>query len=186
MNDCLLRVKPLLDLACGARCGLQQQTGTPAGRQPKPTLSNALRAHLQFSSFLHHDRESDFRSLPSSVFLICNDWTEENVISKVSPASLDRMPQTPLTRTTSLTTLSPAKRARLGDGASFENEMYIMCRMMYSKEFSDLTFSTKGKQFKVHKVIVCAQSHVIAAALRHQFRASITYGRREATKINTL
>ena len=42
--------------------------------------------------------------------------------------------------------------------------------LSHSEEYSDLTLICQGRQFKVHKVVVCTQSPVLAAAVRGPFR----------------
>lgn len=45
--------------------------------------------------------------------------------------------------------------------------------MMESGEFSDLTFVSGGHEFKVHKVVVCAYSPMIKAAVIGGFEVSL-------------
>ncbi|OAA64237.1 BTB/POZ fold protein [Niveomyces insectorum RCEF 264] len=49
-----------------------------------------------------------------------------------------------------------------------------MAQLLDSGEYSDLTLECHGQTFKVHKAIVCAQSPVIAAALRGDFEEART------------
>ncbi|KAM4054396.1 BTB/POZ domain-containing protein [Hirsutella rhossiliensis] len=56
-----------------------------------------------------------------------------------------------------------------------ENLTPALTRMMLSGDFSDLKFTCKGKDFKVHKAIVCAQSPVIKAAVQGGFEESHKY-----------
>ncbi|KAM3477452.1 hypothetical protein MY8738_006426 [Beauveria namnaoensis] len=47
-------------------------------------------------------------------------------------------------------------------------------QLLESGQFSDLTLVCGDKQFNVHKAVVCAQSQVLAAAIREPFQASKT------------
>lgn len=44
--------------------------------------------------------------------------------------------------------------------------------LMRSGQYSDVTLVCQGKEFKIHKLVVCSQSPVIAAALRGEFMVS--------------
>lgn len=41
----------------------------------------------------------------------------------------------------------------------------MLSELLQTGKFSDCTITCQGKEFKLHKVVVCAQSPVIAAAL---------------------
>ncbi len=45
----------------------------------------------------------------------------------------------------------------------------FLLQVMGSGEYSDLTLMCDGEEIKAHKVVVCPQSPVIAAALRGEF-----------------
>lgn len=44
--------------------------------------------------------------------------------------------------------------------------------LMNSGQFSDLTLVCQDQKFKIHKLVACAQSSVIAAALKGEFKVS--------------
>ena len=41
----------------------------------------------------------------------------------------------------------------------------MLSELLQTGKFSDCTIICQGKEFKLHKVVVCAQSPIIAAAL---------------------
>ena len=43
-----------------------------------------------------------------------------------------------------------------------------------AEEYSDMKIKCQGREFKVHKVVVCTQSPVLAAALRGPFEVHLT------------
>lgn len=45
-------------------------------------------------------------------------------------------------------------------------------RLMTSGNFSDLKLVCQGREFKIHKVVACSQSSVIATALKGEFKVS--------------
>lgn len=47
-------------------------------------------------------------------------------------------------------------------------EVLTLHRSMHSGDYSDLVIKCGGHEFKVHKVIVCSQSEVFAAAMRFE------------------
>ncbi|RFU76155.1 hypothetical protein TARUN_6097 [Trichoderma arundinaceum] len=47
-------------------------------------------------------------------------------------------------------------------------------QLMQSGQFSDLTFVCQGQEFKIHKLVVCSQSPVLAAAIKGQFKEAQT------------
>lgn len=44
--------------------------------------------------------------------------------------------------------------------------------LMTSGQFSDLKLTCRGKEFKIHKLVACSQSSVIATALKGDFKVS--------------
>lgn len=42
--------------------------------------------------------------------------------------------------------------------------------LLKTGQYSDLTLACQGKEFKVHKVVVCSQSEVLAATIREPFQ----------------
>ncbi|KAI8633608.1 hypothetical protein F5Y19DRAFT_470849 [Xylariaceae sp. FL1651] len=50
----------------------------------------------------------------------------------------------------------------------------LMTKLLNIKDYCDLTLECHGQEFRVHKAIVCAQSPVIAAALRGNFMEAQT------------
>lgn len=50
-------------------------------------------------------------------------------------------------------------------------------KLMYSERFSDMTLVCDGHEFKVHKVVVCSQSPVLAAAVTGSFKVLILQSR---------
>lgn len=44
--------------------------------------------------------------------------------------------------------------------------------LMNSGQFSDLTLVCQDQKFKIHKLVACAQSSVIATALKGEFKVS--------------
>lgn len=45
-------------------------------------------------------------------------------------------------------------------------------RLMTSGNFSDLKLVCQGKEFRIHKLVACSQSSVIATALKGEFKVS--------------
>lgn len=45
-------------------------------------------------------------------------------------------------------------------------------QLMTSGQFSDLKLVCQGQEFKIHKLVACSQSSVIAAALKGEFKVS--------------
>lgn len=45
-------------------------------------------------------------------------------------------------------------------------------RLMTSGNFSDLKLVCQGKEFKIHRLVACSQSSVIATALKGEFKVS--------------
>jgi hypothetical protein len=48
----------------------------------------------------------------------------------------------------------------------------VMQKLLDSGEYSDLTISCKGRNFEVHRAVVCSQSPVFDAALKHDFKVN--------------
>lgn len=44
--------------------------------------------------------------------------------------------------------------------------------LMTSGQFSDLKLVCQGREFKIHKLVACSQSSVIATALKGEFKVS--------------
>jgi hypothetical protein len=49
---------------------------------------------------------------------------------------------------------------------------FNISQLLHSPEYSDLTLQCQGREFKVHKVVVCTQSRVLAAAVQGEFEVS--------------
>lgn len=50
----------------------------------------------------------------------------------------------------------------------------LTTKLQNIKDYSDLILECDGQEFRVHRAIVCAQSPVLAAALRGEFVVSCT------------
>jgi hypothetical protein len=55
-------------------------------------------------------------------------------------------------------------------------------RLFDSGEYSDLKLVCEGREFKVHKVVVCTQSPVLAAAVRGPFQVRQSAARGEVER----
>jgi len=48
----------------------------------------------------------------------------------------------------------------------------VMENLVSSGKYSDLTISCKGRKFAVHRAVVCSQSPVFDAMLKHGFKVN--------------
>ncbi len=58
-----------------------------------------------------------------------------------------------------------------------ESSSSLATKLLNIKDYSDLTLECDEQEFRVHRATVCAQSPVIAAALRGDFMVCCTSGR---------
>jgi hypothetical protein len=49
--------------------------------------------------------------------------------------------------------------------------------LLRSGDYSDMTLLCDGREFKVHKLVMCSLSPVLAAAMKEPFEVSIAYFR---------
>jgi BTB/POZ domain len=58
------------------------------------------------------------------------------------------------------------------DAISNELQQDVFKKLLETKKYSDLTLVCEGKEFPVHKAVVCTQSSVFAAACNGHFQVA--------------